>query len=99
VLPPVGSAPEEVRQAYLARLRPQPVRTFTEPAEVVPTRVPTTFVRSVESNLGSGADDPIAAMAQRARDGGWDYREIKATHDPHLSNPDAVVALLRDLAR
>jgi len=74
------------------------VLTFIEPTEVVPTTVATTFVRSTGSNLGSGADDPITTMAQRARDFGWDYREIEATHDPHLSNPDAVVALLRELA-
>jgi pimeloyl-ACP methyl ester carboxylesterase len=98
VLPPVGSAPEDVRRSYIARLLPQPVRTFLDPAEVVPTTLVTTFVRSTRSNLGQGAEDPIAAMAQRAHDAGWDCREIAATHDLHLSNPDAVVALLRELA-
>ena len=98
VLPPVGSAPEDVRLGYIARLQPQPVRTFLEAAAVVPTPMITTFVRSTGSNLGHGAEDPITAMAQRALDAGWDWREIAATHDPHLSNPGAVVALLRELA-
>jgi pimeloyl-ACP methyl ester carboxylesterase len=98
ILPPVGSVPEDVRLRYVARLRPQPVLTFTEMAKVVPTTVRTTFVRSTGSNLGQGPDDPITAMARRARQGGWDYREIEATHDPHLSNPAAVVDLLRGLA-
>jgi hypothetical protein len=98
ILPPVGSVPEDVRLRYVARLRPQPVLTFTEMAKVVPTTVRTTFVRSTGSNLGQGPDDPITAMARRARQAGWDYREIEATHDPHLSNPAAVVDLLRGLA-
>ena len=36
VIPPVGSAPEDVRRAYVARLVAQPVLTFTEPARVAP---------------------------------------------------------------
>ena len=78
VLPPVGSAPEDVRLSYIARLRPQPVRTFLEPAEVAPTALPTTFVRSTGSSLGQGAQDPITPMTQRALDAGWDCREITA---------------------
>ena len=98
VIPPVGSAPEAVRRAYVAQLVAQPVLTFTEPARVSTTTVPTTFVRCIESTLGEAGSDPIDPMVQRARDAGWEVREIAATHDPHLSNPDAVVALLRELA-
>ena len=98
LLPPPGCAPEAIRQRYIARLRPQPVLTFTEPARVSPTTVESTFIRSTRSNVGHAEDDPIAAMALRAQAAGWDYREIDATHDPHLSHPDAVVALLSELA-
>ena len=97
VLPPVGSAPESVRRSYVDRLRPQPVRTFVEPARVVDNAVPTTFVRCVASTLAA-EEDPITAMAARARARGWDYRELEAGHDPHLSNPTEVVALLREVA-
>jgi pimeloyl-ACP methyl ester carboxylesterase len=96
VLPPVGRAPEEVRQRYVQRLRPHPALSLLEPARLTPVEVPTTFVRCTDLTLG--ADDPIAAMELRASEAGWDIRELDATHDPHLSNPDAVVALLRELA-
>ena len=97
VLPPLGSAPESVRRSYIDRLRPQPVLTFVEPARVVGNTVPTTFVRCLASNLAA-EEDPIRNMAARARARGWDYRELDAGHDPHLSNPAEVVALLRELA-
>jgi pimeloyl-ACP methyl ester carboxylesterase len=97
VLPPVGSAPEAVRQAYVAHLASQPVLTFLEPARVTATNVPVTFVRSTASDLAAHGD-PIEAMARRARAEGWVYREIAASHDPHLSNPDAVVDLLREMS-
>ncbi len=71
VLPPVGSASEEVLLSYIARLRPQPVRTLLEPAEVLPMTVPTTFVRSTGSSLGPAAEDPITPMVQRAQEAGW----------------------------
>jgi pimeloyl-ACP methyl ester carboxylesterase len=98
VLPPEGSAPEPVRSDYVARLVAHPALTFTEPARVAPHRVPTTFVRCIGSTLGEAGADPIDPMAQRAREHGWEVRELEATHDPHLSDPDAVVALLRELA-
>ncbi len=95
VLPPVGSAPEEVRSSYVRRLRPHPLPSLVEPARPTPVELPTTFVRCTRVTLG--ADDPITAMEQRAREAGWACRDLDATHDPHLSNPDAVVALLREL--
>lgn len=96
VLPPVGCAPEAVRQSYVHRLRPHPALTLLERARVTPVEVPTTFVRCTDLTLG--AEDPITAMQLRAQESGWDCRELQATHDPHLSNPEAVVALLRGLA-
>ena len=98
VLPPEGSAPEPVRRDYVARLVAQPALTFTEPARVASHEVPTTFVRCIGSTLGETGADPIDPMVRRSREHGWDIRELRATHDPHLSDPDAVVALLRELA-
>ena len=64
----------------------------------IPGTLEAVFVRSTRSELGATGSDPIEPMVQRALAHGWEVREISATHDPHLSNPDAVVALLRELA-
>ena len=99
ILPPRGVIPEPRRAHYIARLRPQPVATFTEPVVLSGAieRVPRAFVRCTAGSLGT-VGDPIEPMAARARAEGWPYRELAAPHDPHLFDPARTAALLDELA-
>lgn len=99
VLPPAGMIPEEERTRYIARLRPQPVVTFTEPIRLTGAidRLPRAFVDCTRRVLDIG-DDPIAPMAARARAEGWPCRELPAPHDPHLFDPAGTAAVLHELA-
>ena len=40
------------------------------------------------------AADPFRAYAERAKREQWDYREIDASHSPHVTAPEALAALL-----
>lgn len=100
VLPPEGMIPEEKRAHYIARLRPQPVATFTEPLSLTGAidSIRRAFVRCTPSEFEMGSD-PIAPMAARARAEGWPYRELAAPHDPHLFDPAGTAAVLNELAK
>jgi pimeloyl-ACP methyl ester carboxylesterase len=85
---------EEVRE-FVARLRPQPVRTFLEPlrlTEPAAGPVPRTYVYC-RQNTG----DAWRAAAQRARPG-WAYRELDADHLAPFTHPRAVADLLVEIA-
>jgi pimeloyl-ACP methyl ester carboxylesterase len=98
VLPPEGLIPEERRARYVARLRPQPVASFTEPLRLTGAveRLRRAFVRCT-SGIDIGGD-PIAPMAARAVADGWPYRELALPHDPHLFDPAGTAEMLHDLA-
>ena len=99
VLPPEGLIVDEIRARYVARLRDQPVATFTEPIHLASSsaRVRRAFVRCTGDELDVGGD-PIEPMAARARAEGWLYRELNAPHDPHLFDPTATADVLDELA-
>jgi len=99
VLPPEGLIPDDVRDRYVARLRDQPVATFTEPIHLTNAvaRVRRAFIRCTGYELDVGGD-PIEPMAARARAEGWPYLELAAPHDPHLFDPIAMAAVLNELA-
>lgn len=91
---------EHARRRYTARLRPQPVATFTEPIHLLglSASVPRAFIRCTESQLDIRGD-PIEPMAHRARAAGWLFRELAAPHDPHLADPEGTAALLDEIGR
>jgi pimeloyl-ACP methyl ester carboxylesterase len=99
ILPPAGIIPEDRRARFIARLRGQPVATFTEPVRLTGAidGIPRAFVRCTGGDMDIGGD-PIEPMAARARAEGWPYRELAAPHDPHLFEPSATVAVLDELA-
>ena len=98
VLPPEGLIADELRARYVARLRDQPVATFTEPIHLAgaSSDVRRAFIRCTGGELDVGGD-PIEPMAARARAEGWLYRELSAPHDPHLFDPTATAAMLDEL--
>jgi hypothetical protein len=98
VLPPDGLIADELRARYVARLRDQPVATFTDPIHLAgaSSDVRRAFIRCTGGELDVGGD-PIEPIAARARAEGWLYRELSAPHDPHLFDPTATAALLDEL--
>ena len=95
--PPPGWIDEGERQSYVSRLRPQPLASFSERIELsgAVDALPTAFVRCTRD---SPPGDPIAAVAARAADAGWAYRELAAPHDPHVVDPTGTARVLHELA-
>ena len=99
LLPPRGLISDKDRGRFIARLRDQPVATFTDPIHLTGAvdRVARAFVRCTAGDFDVGGD-PIEAIAVRARTEGWLYRELSAPHDPHLFDPAGTAAVLHELA-
>jgi pimeloyl-ACP methyl ester carboxylesterase len=93
LLPPEGALSAERREAYIMRLRPQTLPTFTEPVRLsgAVDELARAFVRCT-------TDDIMAPFAERALAEGWTYRELATPHDPQLFDPEAITAILDDLA-
>jgi pimeloyl-ACP methyl ester carboxylesterase len=99
VWPPEGLIPEETRARYIARMRPHPVGTMTEPVRLsgAAERVPRVFVRCTGGETAD-AEEEIASSAAKARAEGWPYRASETPHDLHLFDPEGTAAVLHDLA-
>lgn len=99
LLPPEGSLPEEVRERVIARVRPHPLATMTEPIRLsgAVERLPRAFV-CCTGEIDAG-NDLMESFAVRARSEEWLYRELPARHDLQLTDPEATTAVLDDLAR
>lgn len=97
LVPPKGWIDEPQHIAYVRRLRPQPLRSFSDPVRLTGAAeaLPTAFIRCTRE---APPGDPIAAIAAQARARGWLYRELAVPHDPQLLDPDATAAVLDELA-
>lgn len=96
ILPPTGLIPENEMARYVARLRPQPVATFTEPVILGSAldQLPRGYIRCTRSVLEG---DPIAPMAAMALSQAWPYRELATPHDPQLFDPIGTAEVLNEL--
>ena len=96
--PPEGLIPEQRRASYLARVRPHPVGTLTEPVRLsgAVEHLSRAFVRCTGSE-GVDADESVAPFAARAQSEGWHYQEIATPHDLQLFDPDGTAAVLQNL--
>ena len=54
------------------------------------------FLRGTEFRLGIG--DVFGQFARRAKQEGWRYFEIDASHNPHITNPQGLLAILQEIA-
>jgi pimeloyl-ACP methyl ester carboxylesterase len=91
---PSDTAPEDVAWASTRRM-PQPVKAFStrlrlsaEPA------MPRTYIYAKKAGIG----DTFRQFAERAKSEGWRLREIDSSHNPHITNPQALLAILNEVA-
>jgi pimeloyl-ACP methyl ester carboxylesterase len=91
---PSDTSPED--QAWASpRRRPQPVKAFStkltlsaEPA------APRSYIYCKRIGIG----DTFGQFLARAKREGWRTFEIDASHNPHITAPDALLAILQDIA-
>ena len=79
------------------RRRPQPIRTFEQPLRLAGNAAPPP--RSYIYCQRSAPADVFRQFAERAqRESGWRYFEIDASHNPHITAPQALLDLLAKIA-
>ena len=100
-LVPPNPPPPDTSAADLAwmapRRLPQPLKALDEPIRLTGAvdRLPRTYIYCTRPGPGDG----FRQFAQRARtEAGWQYREIDASHNPHITAPDALAAMLDEIA-
>jgi pimeloyl-ACP methyl ester carboxylesterase len=92
-LPP--DTPEADIRWIKPRRFPQPFRTFDTPLRLNGAAPPP---RSYIYCRRAGSGDVFGPFAARARQEGWRYLEIDASHNPHITAPEALAELLRRIA-
>ncbi len=99
---PPNSMPPDTGAEDLAWAVPrrvgQPRKTFAQPARLTGavTRLPRTYIHC--TRIGPG--DMFGQFAARARSNpAWGFHELDASHNPHITMPETLAALLDDIAR
>jgi pimeloyl-ACP methyl ester carboxylesterase len=88
---PPDTAPEDAAWA-VPRRRPQPIKTFEQKIKLTGTATPPRHYIYAKKN---GPGDVFRQFGDRAKsEAGWTYHEIDASHNPHITCPDALMALL-----
>lgn len=92
---PADTSEEDVKWIQQFRM-PQPVKTFEAPLELRngDTRIPRTYIYAKRAT----PEDTFRRFADRAKREHWDYREIDASHSPHITAPEALMSLLQSIA-
>jgi len=94
-IPPI-QAPADTSPEDLAwtgpRRRPQPIKTFEQKLQLTRRSTPPRHYVYAKKNAPG---DVFRQFADRARsEPGWSYHEIEASHNPHITCPDVLMALL-----
>jgi pimeloyl-ACP methyl ester carboxylesterase len=87
---PADTPAADVAWAAGRRL-PHPIRTFEQPVRLAGQDPPP---RSYIYCQRIGPADVFGQFAERARHEGWRYFEIDASHNPHITAPQALLDLL-----
>jgi len=90
-MPP--DTPEQDRQWATPLRLPQPLATVQQPIRLMrkSAPVPRTYVYCTRSDI-------FKRFAERARqDSSWGYHELDASHNPHITAPQALTALLDEI--
>jgi pimeloyl-ACP methyl ester carboxylesterase len=93
--PPPDTLPEDV--AWLTPRRvPQPLQCFEQKLVLKngPLTLPRTYIYMQRPLPG----DPFRQFMERAREEGWPVHEMDASHSPHVTAPQALMAILKKVA-
>jgi pimeloyl-ACP methyl ester carboxylesterase len=89
---PPDTSPEDVAWAS-PRRRPQPIRTFEQKIELTSKEPPPPRHYIYATRNGPG--DVFRQFSTRAKsEAGWKSYELDCSHNPHITCPDALMALL-----
>jgi pimeloyl-ACP methyl ester carboxylesterase len=94
--PPPDTPADDV--AWMAPRRlPHPVRAFEERISLSGAieRLPRSYIYCTRP----APEDGFRRFAERAQREGWQYLEIDSSHNPHVTAPDALAAMLDDVTR
>jgi pimeloyl-ACP methyl ester carboxylesterase len=95
--PPPPDTPEEDLAWITPRRMMQPLKTVEQAIRLTGAveRLRRTYIYALRARPG----DIFRPFAERARrDPDWQYLEIDASHNPHITAPDALAVLLHDIA-
>ena len=91
---PPDTSPEDQAWAVPKR-RPQPIKTFEEKIRLGSAKFPPRHYIYAKKN---GPGDVFRQFAERAKsEPGWKYWEIDASHNPHITCPEVLMALLTQI--
>jgi len=91
---PPDTAPEDAAWA-VPRRRPQPIKTFEQKITLQSPYAPPRHYIYAKKN---GPGDVFRQFGDRAKsEAGWKYYEIDASHNPHITCPDVLMALLTEI--
>ena len=91
---PSDTSPED--QAWATpRRRPQPLQTFaTKLALSAEPSAPRYYIYAKRAGIG----DTFGRFYTRAKREGWRTFEVDASHNPHITNPQGLLAILQEIA-
>jgi pimeloyl-ACP methyl ester carboxylesterase len=95
VNPMPSDTPEEDVAWASPRRMPQPIKAFEQ--KLILTAEPSA-PRSYIYCKRAGIADVFGRFARRAKDEGWRTFEIDASHNPHITNPQGLLAILQEIA-
>ena len=88
---PPDTSPEDAAWAK-PRRRPQPIRTFEQKLRLESPELPSRAYIYAKRN---GPGDVFRQFGERAKtEAGWKYYEMDASHNPHITCPQELMALL-----
>ncbi|MGH8764815.1 MAG: alpha/beta fold hydrolase [Burkholderiales bacterium] len=93
-MPP--DTPEADRAWAMPRRMPQPLKTFEQPLRL--RHGDLTLPRHYIYCQRHTPDDRFRPFLERARSEGWGHHEIDASHNPHITAPEALAALFDVIA-
>ena len=89
--PSPDTSAEDLKWIQAHRL-PHPLKCFETPVKLRngDTKIPRAYIYAKRAPPA----DTFRQFAERAKSEHWDYREIDASHSPHITAPEALAALL-----
>jgi len=92
--PPPDTPPDDLKWIQAHRM-PHPFKCFETPVRLKngDAKMPHAYIYALRKTPA----DTFKAFADRAKQERWDYREIDASHSPHVTAPEALAALLNSI--